>query len=246
MSLIREFESTGNLLFRYRSYIPLFLYIIVIPVIWLETNEFFNFENWVWGLACFMVSMSGQLVRALTIGYTPQNTSGRNTKAGQVAEDINTKGMYSIVRHPLYLGNFLMWLGLILYVGSLEFLIFSVFFFWIYYERIMFAEEAFISKKFGESFYKWAEKVPSFIPKSLRWEKTKLHFSFKNILKREYHGFYAIIISFALVNFLKHLFTYKTANINLFWLIVLIVGSIIYFSLRIIVKRTSILHVRGR
>jgi len=246
MSLIREFESTGNLLFRYRSYIPLFLYIIVIPVLWLETNEFFYFENWVWGLSCFMVSMLGQLIRALTIGYTPQNTSGRNTKVGQVAEEINTKGMYSIVRHPLYLGNFLMWLGLILYVGSLEFLIFSVFFFWIYYERIMFAEEAFIGKKFGESFYKWAENVPSFFPKSFKWEKTKLEFSYKNILKREYHGFYAIIISFALVNFLKHLFTYKTANINLFWLIILIGGSIVYFSLRIIVKSTSILHVKGR
>lgn len=246
MSLIKEFEKTGNLLFKHRSYIPLFLYLIVIPVLWFETNEFFDFENWIWGLVCFIVSMLGQLIRALTIGYTPQNTSGRNTKVGQVAEVINTKGMYSIVRHPLYLGNFLMWLGLILYVGSLEFLIFSVFFFWIYYERIMFAEESFISKKFGDSFYEWSKNVPSFIPTSLKWEKTNLNFSFKNILKREYHGFYAIVISFALVNFLKHLFNYNNFSINNFWLVILIIGTAIYFSLRIIVKKTALLHVEGR
>lgn len=222
------------------------LYIIVIPVIYFEGDEFFSFENGWWALACFLVSMSGQLIRALTIGYTPQNTSGRNTKAGQVAEQLNTKGIYSIVRHPLYLGNFLMWLGLILYAGSVEFLIFAVFFFWIYYERIMFAEEQFISKQFGTNFENWASSTPAFFPRFKGYVKPGVSFSFRNIIKREYHGFYATIFSFSLVHILKQYFLNEQIFMNLYWIVFIAAGTFIYLLIRIVVKTTRWLHVTGR
>ena len=57
----------------------------------------------------------------LCVGFTPRGTSGRNTKEGQVAESLNTLGMYSMCRHPLYLGNLLMWLGIVMYMGHLWF-----------------------------------------------------------------------------------------------------------------------------
>lgn len=246
MSLINEFEKSGNFLFRHRSYIPLLLYVIMIPALFFDGNDFFCFDNLWWAMACFLVSFSGQVVRALTIGFTPQNTSGRNTSAGQVAEQLNTKGMYSIVRHPLYLGNFLMWLGLILYVGSLEFLIFAVFFFWLYYERIMFAEEQFISKKFGEQFANWSALTPSFFPKFNGYVKAHVPFSMRNVLKREYHGLYAIIISFTILQVLKQLFITKQIVSSLPWLVFFIAGTVFYLIIRIIVKTTNWLHVEGR
>ena len=49
------------------------------------------------------------------MGFAPRGTSGRNT-LGQVAEVLNTSGMYSVVRNPLYLGNFVIWLGLALFI----------------------------------------------------------------------------------------------------------------------------------
>lgn len=45
-----------------------------------------------------------------TIGQVPKGTSGRNTSQ-QVADTLSTDGVYSVVRHPLYLGNFLMCMG---------------------------------------------------------------------------------------------------------------------------------------
>ena len=36
-------------------------------------------------------------------------TSGKNT-AKQIAESLNTSGIYSVLRNPLYLANFLNWL----------------------------------------------------------------------------------------------------------------------------------------
>ena len=34
---------------------------------------------------------------------------------------LNTRGMYSLVRHPLYLGNYFMWMALVLATGRLDF-----------------------------------------------------------------------------------------------------------------------------
>ena len=87
-------------------------------------------------------------VRSYTIGTTPRGTSGRNTEE-QVAEQLNSSGIYSTVRHPLYLGNYLMWIGIVLFTKSISFTIIVSLMYWLYYERIMFAEERFLERKFG-------------------------------------------------------------------------------------------------
>lgn len=245
MAMIQEFDKTGNLFFKYRSYIPIFLYIVSLPFIFFDTEDFFFFREAWWGAACLGISAIGMLIRALTIGYTPRGTSGRNADK-QIAESINTKGMYSLVRHPLYLGNFLMWLGLIIYSGSLEFLILSIAFFWFYYERIMFAEEQFVRNRFGSTFDDWASKTPPFFPKLSGWKSPELPFALRNVIKREYHGFYATIISFGFLNFIKHI-AYKTGEwIDIEWIYALIAGTFIYITIRIIVKTTQWLNVGGR
>ncbi len=246
MPLLEEFDKTGNFLFRYRSYIPLFLYIIATAAIIISPYELLHFNNIYWAMCCLFVSLSGLIIRALTIGFTPAGTSGRNTTEGQIAEAINTKGMYSIVRHPLYLGNFLMWLGLIIYVAIPWFIILAIAFFWLYYERIIFAEEQFIRNKFGDNFVQWAEKTPAFIPNFNKWQKAELSFSFKNVLKREYSGFFAVMISFTWVNFIKYFFVKDLINIDTWWVIGGIIGFVIYIILRSLKKYSSILSVEGR
>ena len=139
MALIEEFNKSGNWLFKKRSFIPVVLYVFATIVLFIDVKESIPFfATFWWGIICIAVSMFGLLIRAFTIGFTPSGTSGRNTKK-QVAENINTKGIYSVVRHPLYLGNLFMWLGIILFVGNTWFYIVGLLLFWIYYERIMFA-----------------------------------------------------------------------------------------------------------
>jgi len=82
----------------------------------------------------------GLFIRAYAVGHTPANTSGRNTKE-QLADELNTTGIYSMVRHPLYLGNFFMWLGAAVLTKNGWFIVAFILLYWIYYERIMFAEE---------------------------------------------------------------------------------------------------------
>ena len=120
--------------------------------------------SWIWPLVCLSVGMAGQKVRALCVGYTPRGTSGRNTKEGQVAETLNTLGMYSICRHPLYLGNLLMWLGIVMYMGHVWFTVAFLLLYALYYERIMFAEEHFL----GNSDRLTSIGLPTFPPSGLR------------------------------------------------------------------------------
>ena len=106
MSLVHEFENTGNWLFKRRSWLPVIL--IAGAIILMYTgNKTAILYNVSAELIFLAVSMLGQVIRILTVGYTPRNTSGRNTVNGQIADELNITGIYSTLRHPLYLGNFL-------------------------------------------------------------------------------------------------------------------------------------------
>lgn len=245
MSLVEEFDKRGNWFFKHRSYLPVVLYPLATLVLLLEFKQDINLPDITWSIICFSVSLLGLLVRILVIGFTPKGTSGRNT-AKQVAETVNTKGIYSVVRHPLYLGNFLMWFGIILYVNNIWFAITTVLLFWLYYERIMFAEEQFLKGKFGEQYQKWSMTAPPFFPKLKGWQKADLEFSFKNVLKREYNGLFAVGISFAYLNVFKNYLATRKFNISDFWLYTLAVTFVIFLVLRTLKKKTRVLHVEGR
>jgi protein-S-isoprenylcysteine O-methyltransferase Ste14 len=249
MAMIEELERSGNWLFRGRSYFPLALYALMAVVIGMKWDPLFREFDTVIALCCIAVSMLGLVIRALTIGYTPRGTSGRNTKAGQVAEVLNTKGMYSLVRHPLYLGNFFMWLGIMIYVGNLWFTVVCCLLYWLYYERIMFAEEGYLRVKFGQSYLDWSVDVPSFWPRNLKWKSPDVDFSVRNVLKREYNGFFAVFLSLALVSAGKtyiHITTDWEALLDPFWQKALIGSFAVFFTLRSLKRYSRLLHVEGR
>jgi len=245
MSLVEEFDKRGNWFFKYRSFLPVVLYPLATLVLLVEFKQDIRLPEIVWSIICLGVSLAGLLIRILVIGFTPKGTSGRNTDK-QVAETLNTKGIYSVVRHPLYLGNFLMWLGIILYVNNIWFAIACVLLFWLYYERIMFAEEQFLKAKFGDQYLKWSMTAPPFFPKLKTWENTDLEFSFKNVLKREYNGLFAVGISFAYLNILKNYLSTKEFLISDFWLYTLIITFLVFIILRTLKKKTRVLEVEGR
>lgn len=250
MALIEEFDKSGNWLFRWRSFLPLVLYIMAAAVILCGADTHLDHFSKDGAIICLSISLFGQFIRAITIGYTPRGTSGRNTKEGQVAEFLNTVGIYSSVRHPLYLGNFFMWLGIIVYVGNWWFTLVCCLLFWVYYERIMFAEEHFLRKKFGQRYLDWAAKVPAFWPNLSQWKSSGVDFSMRNVMKREYNGFFAIFISFAMLDILKNYTHYGFSTwkelITPFWMYAVIGSFAIFIILRSLKKYTKLLDVEGR
>jgi len=240
MALIEEYELTGNWLFKKRSYIPLILFVIATITIYFNRSEFADSSNLLFSLACIAISIFGLLIRTITIGFAQKNTSGRNVE-GQVADALNTKGIYSVIRHPLYLGNFFMWIGVVIYVANFWLIIAIILLFWIYYERIMFAEEGYLRKKFGEEFAEWSSRTPAFKPALRKWEKPQTIFNWKDVVRREYYGVAALAISFSYINFIKNYFYKGELLLDHIWLYVLVLSLIMFFVLRFLKKKTNIL-----
>ena len=205
MALVHEFENSGNWLFKRRSWLPVFMIAAGIIMMYLGNRQAILFDSRN-ELIFLGVSLIGQLIRILTVGFTPKNTSGRNTINGQLADELNVTGIYSLVRHPLYLGNFFMWLGPVLFIRSTGAVIVFVLIYWLYYERIMFAEEQFLRRKFGDIYDKWSEKVSSIIPMTFHFVRPNLPFSIKNILKREYNSFINIFVIFLVLDIFRNYF----------------------------------------
>jgi len=151
MALQEEMEKQGNFLFKYRGYLPLIIVAVGLAVFiepHLTVIHFFVLKYSTVEFIGLFISLFGLFIRAYAVGHTPANTSGRNTKE-QLADELNTTGIYSMVRHPLYLGNFFMWLGAAVLTKNGWFIVAFILLYWIYYERIMFAEEQFLRRKFG-------------------------------------------------------------------------------------------------
>lgn len=246
MALKDEFERNGNWLFRWRSFLPLGLIALVYSSMlnfhYLYHSQFFDYF---WEGFCLLISFFGLAIRAWTIGHTPKRTSGRNTK-NQIANKLNTTGIYSIVRHPLYLGNFFMMLGVITFSHNAWSIIIFTLLFALYYERIMYAEEAFLLRKFGDEYKKWSDKTPAFFPRFSHYVSPELPFSLKNVLRREYSGFFALVVSMFVLEVYGDWIVEGRLVLETPWLIFLGVGAAVYLTLRTVKKKTNWLKVEGR
>jgi len=243
MALKDELRSQGNFLFKNRSYLPVLIIVAGISV-FVDTKLNSVNEPWMayYDVACVLVGFFGLLIRILAVGYSSDNTSGRNTSAGQIADDINATGLYSICRHPLYVGNFFMWLGIAMFTLNFWFLIAFTFLYWLYYERIIFAEESFLIDKYGTKYTDYAVTVPAFIPELSKWKKPQNKFSWVKIIRQEKTG---ILNLFLMVYIFKSLGEFLTDgqyyNLQSYWFWGLVVGIVWYVIIKLIQKNTSLL-----
>ena len=127
MALIQSMEKQGNFLFKYRGQFPVVLFVLALPFMYSTDYNNISEETQTYMIfTAIIFSIIGFLVRFYTIGTTPKGTSGRNTDK-QVATVLNSTGMYSIVRHPLYLGNYFIWLGVATSTLDIYFTIMMIF-----------------------------------------------------------------------------------------------------------------------
>jgi protein-S-isoprenylcysteine O-methyltransferase Ste14 len=248
MALQEEFETQGNFLFKYRTYLPLIVLVggFVLFMYQKYTNTFNDLGQNYWCFA-LMVGLAGLAIRIYTVGHTPENTSGRNTTGGQLADQLNETGIYSTVRHPLYLGNFLMWLSIAMLTANTTYIVGFILAYWLYYERIMYAEEAFLRNKFGDTYTRWAANVPAFIPKLSGFVPAKYPFSIKKVLKKEKNGIAALFGLFFVFEALGNYAVNGNFEIKQsIWFWGFVITGILYFILKMIKSYTKILDEDGR
>lgn len=241
MTIKNSFEVYGNWLFQHRGYIPLFIFLLVIPISFFTPYNSYSsihgFNQTIFVTSLFFIFL-GHFIRAATVGKRKTQTSGRN-RSQQVAKELNKTGLYSIVRHPLYLGNYFIWLSLAIYLSNFWFVIVLSLLFWLYYERIMFAEECFLELKFKEEFSIWANKTPAFIPSLKNYISNPIPFSFRVVLKNEYPGILSSATSFFFICILKRFVLLQSISFQKSDLIFLLIIALFGFSCKLIKKYTS-------
>jgi protein-S-isoprenylcysteine O-methyltransferase Ste14 len=246
MALTEQMQGQGTWLFKHRGVLPLIIFVIGAalylknessPENWILKKEL---ENYLYELACLIISFIGFFIRIYTVGFSRPHTSGRNTEH-QVADVLNTTGIYSMVRNPLYVGNFFMWLGIAMLTGNFWFIVAFILFYFLYYERIIFTEEEFLKNKFGDNYLNWVKNTPVIIPKFSSFVKTGYNFNWRKVLRQEKNGFAALMIIFCLFDIAGELIKNQT-NINQTLQGFGIFSILIYLILKFIKYKTSLLQ----
>jgi len=92
----------------------------------------------------------------------------------KVKKYLTTTGPYSFIRNPIYLGNILICLGLVVISELLWFVPISFFYcLGIYFLAVRY-EENHLLKKFGESYLRYMENVPRWFPVRLNFKNLGL------------------------------------------------------------------------
>ena len=241
MALKDSFLKSGQYLFRYRGHLPLLFFLIILPATYFFDYSFLKdspvLVHFITISSICLFSL-GHILRAVIIGSSARHTSGRN-RDQQVAHQLNTTGCYSMVRHPLYFANFLIWFGLLIYLANplLGLLICAGF--WLFYERIMFTEEQFLLLSFGNQFEDWARSVPAFVPNIFLYKKSSNRFSIKSVFTNEYPSIISTLTTF-LILILARRYSIDGA-LNWQWNDAYLASSIFIFgiSFRMIKHRTD-------
>ncbi len=184
----------GKFLFKYRSFLPVpyFLFLLIV----IE----FNYLTFFTGL---LIVLLGLLIRFFSQGFAGDWMRSSEVEAYYMLDE----GAYSIMRNPLYLGNFLVGFGFTLTSSFYPvFLLpsYSLVFF-LYYYLIVKEEESYLEKKFGERFIQYRESTPSFYPNFRKWKSGQ--FLGRNALRMESSTY--LTVAFIFILFLVKVFLFE-------------------------------------
>jgi len=112
-------------------------------------------------VAGLLIAAVGQLWRIYAAGVIHKNRQLAST------------GAYSLVRHPLYLGNFLILGGFTLACGNWIVAVLVAFFFLFYYPAAIRYEDHKLEGIFGEDWRNWSKGIPAMFPRNLKWQSNQ-------------------------------------------------------------------------
>jgi protein-S-isoprenylcysteine O-methyltransferase Ste14 len=218
--------NLGDFFFRWHSYLPLLLVPILCAAIATTQYRFASHSSDViWEVGTLTLAVAGLVLRAWTVGVAAPGTSGRNTRR-QKATTLNTTGPYSMIRHPLYLANWLIVLALALFPHS-----------WLaapvvasiaagYYVCIAKREEAFLREQFGSRFEQWAERVPALIPQMSLYVPAQRAFDFKVVIRREFYGLAVILVTPLPIELVEYFIQHRALAVDPIWTVTAFVGAV--------------------
>jgi len=196
-----------------------------------------------WTLGCLAISLVGQGLRIAAIGTVPKGTSGRKKGSGPQARSLNTTGMYSVVRNPLYVGNSLVHIGLLATTRSPALLIIFGLALALYYERILLAEENFLRGVFKDRYEAWAAKTPAFFPRWSQWVKPENGFKWAMVFRREGSGISGIFCAYFVLQSAYRSVEAGALTFDAWWGYAALASLAFYMVCNLLKKHSSLLDI---
>jgi protein-S-isoprenylcysteine O-methyltransferase Ste14 len=197
-------KRIGNFLFHWRNVLfPAgYLLLFITGSDRLLTSDYF----WptVVGLG---VAVAGQMLRFVTIGLDYIVRGGKDRQV--YAEHLVTTGLFAHCRNPLYVGNYLILVGVGIVSCSPWFLFIALPLFTFAYLAITHAEEAYLHNKFGEAFDAYCSRVPryGFHFAGLGETLHNAHFNWRRVILKEYGTTFIWMAAFLLAVLQNHIWS---------------------------------------
>jgi protein-S-isoprenylcysteine O-methyltransferase Ste14 len=171
----------GNFLFHYRNGLFPLVYALLI-----FKSQPLIADYRLAALFGFLVAASGQLLRAVTVGLEYIIRGGRDRQV--YADKLVEGGIFAHCRNPLYVGNYVILLGVGLASNSVLFCAIAVPFFVFAYWAIIAAEENYLRNKFGSQFDDYCARVNRLMPNLSGLGRTLagMRFNWRRLITAEY------------------------------------------------------------
>lgn len=143
----------GGVLFRNRSWLPVpfLLVALFVPA---------RPGMWVWLVGAIPIII-GEWIRLMGVSAAGTVTRRRSRDVQRLV----TYGIFGWVRNPLYVGNFLIWMGFVVISGVWWFLPVAILIFAIEYTLIVRYEEGVLESIFGQEYLDYKQTTPRWFPR---------------------------------------------------------------------------------
>ncbi len=140
------------------------LLLFIFLAAWIVDSFFLKYSTFISKYIPLFIRIPLSIIILFSAGYLAR--IGLNIVFGEVREEpvVIRKGVFSIVRHPIYLGSILLYLGLLTLTFSIIATIIWIFIIAFYY-FISKHEEKLLLKEFGKDYEEYMREVPMLIPR---------------------------------------------------------------------------------
>lgn len=154
-----KFIKTGRILCRHRSALPIIYIGMIFLYIYMTPPFVFSGNNVISEMLTGLLILLGLRVR----------WAAENRESNTLASLVEAKGIYSVIRFPFYLSDFLILLGITTFVGSFSLLLVFVLSATIVIERMLMFEERISYNNLGDDYVKWYKSTNAIIPVIWNW-----------------------------------------------------------------------------
>jgi protein-S-isoprenylcysteine O-methyltransferase Ste14 len=180
----------GAVLFRYRGFLPVPFLLIPLLVPGDQTRA-----GWIVGV---LFILAGEALRLAGVSAAGTVTRRRSRDVQRLV----TYGIFSWMRNPLYVGNFLIWIGFVIGSGVLWLVPIAIVLFALEYSLIVRYEEGVLESIFGHEYVAYKERTPRWVARPPTEKSTGPH-DFSEALRSEVSTF-AQYAALAVAFWVKH------------------------------------------